>query len=186
MYQIGQHVGFVDLAKSVEPSMAVPKKWYALLTYNNREAKVMRAFKRDRVSAYFPLIRKSCVIRCRKIDRVIPLFEGVIFIPDFAAVPWLEHVDGVDKFMRFGEWTAFLTAEQMEGVRKLEALGNIPVARRRRLYKQGDAIRVTSGPFAGFNGIVEHLDSRGRLRVLVDIFKRLSHVELEEGQIEPA
>ena len=187
MYEIGQHVGYVDLVSRAGPvDLPVPAKWYALITHANRETKVMRTFRRDNVSAYFPMLRNREVKRGRVIDRVVPLFAGIIFIPDFAASDALTFVDGVDRFMRFGDWTAFLTREQMAGVFKLEALGNIPVARRRRLYIVGQDIRVTSGPFAGFNGIVEHLDSRGRLTVLVDIFKRLSPLTLEEGQIEPA
>ena len=85
-----------------------------------------------------------------------------------------------------GHCTPFLDAKLISDVRKLEAIGNIPVSRKRRLWVQGDLVRVTSGPLASFNGIIERLDSNGRLTVLVDIFKRLTPTELEEGQIEPA
>ena len=74
----------------------------------------------------------------------------------------------------------------MDGVRRLEAEGNIPVARRRRLYRIGEIVRVVDGPFAEFNGSVERLDSNGRLKVLLDIFSRMTSVELDEGQIEAA
>jgi transcriptional antiterminator NusG len=74
----------------------------------------------------------------------------------------------------------------MVGIRQLEAMGNIPVVRRRRLYRIGQLVRVIDGPFALFNGTIERLDSNGRLKVLLDVFSRLTPVELDQGQIEAA
>ena len=74
----------------------------------------------------------------------------------------------------------------MIGIRRLEADGNIPVARRRRLYRSGEIVRVINGPFASFAGTIERLDSHGRLKVLLSIFSRMTSVELDEGQIEAA
>jgi transcription antitermination factor NusG len=90
---------------------------------------------------------------------------------------------GVQLLSRYPAWT---TQSMPSSLTARMAFMQLPVARRYRLFKAGHMVRVVDGPFAAFNGKIDRLDLNGLLKVLVDLFSRMTPVELDEGQIEAA
>ena len=53
------------------------------------------------------------------------------------------------------------------------------------MFEEDDLVRVVAGPFASFIGVVEEVDeARSRLKVALQVFGRVTRVELEFGQVE--
>jgi len=51
-------------------------------------------------------------------------------------------------------------------------------------YEVAEQVRVVTGPFADFNGLISEIDvDRSKLKVLVNIFGRETPVELEFGDV---
>lgn len=52
-------------------------------------------------------------------------------------------------------------------------------------FEKGEAVRVTSGPFSTFTGIIDEVSAeKGKLKVLVSIFGRSTPIELDFTQVE--
>ena len=53
------------------------------------------------------------------------------------------------------------------------------------MFEEDDLVRVVEGPFASFIGVVEEIDeARSRLKEALQVFGRVTRVELEFGQVE--
>lgn len=52
-------------------------------------------------------------------------------------------------------------------------------------FEKGETVRVTSGPFATFTGLVDEVSQeKGKLKVMVSIFGRSTPIELDFTQVE--
>ena len=53
------------------------------------------------------------------------------------------------------------------------------------VFEKGERIRITDGPFASFNGVVEEVNfDRSTVKVMVTIFGRETPVEIEFRQVQ--
>jgi len=77
-----------------------------------------------------------------------------------------------------------LTSEEAESLLKQVDSGTA-VPREQIRFVKGDNVRIIDGPFLGFNGLVEEVDSvHNRVKVMVSIFGRSTPVELGFLQVE--
>ncbi len=77
-----------------------------------------------------------------------------------------------------------ITEKEAEAIlRRVES--GVDQPKPKTLFEPGEVVRVTEGPFADFNGVVEEVDyDKSRVKVAVLIFGRSTPVELEFGQVE--
>ena len=145
-------------------------------------------------------------------SRNVALFPGLVFVREHptlhqkeTAIFWLPSVIG---FLSAGDHPLRVPHESrtikdhrgrplvLPGIAELQAreiagviAGSTPAS---MIFKIGDQVRVTDGPFTSFHGIIERvpnvaiedIDADTRLRLLVDIFGRMTPVGLEAYQVE--
>ncbi len=171
------------------------KKWYILHTYSGFEEKAKTAMEeRVRLAGHEEFFGEILV----PTEQVVEMFKGAKrtsarkFFPGYI----LLNVDLNDETWHTVRNTPKITgfvgndrdpeplpdedAEKIINRIKEGAEKPIPKV----MFEEGDSVRVTDGPFANFQGIVETVNpDKGRVRVLVSIFGRETPVELEFFQV---
>lgn len=162
------------------PPVGAPQ-WYVVRTKHQREALAAEHLARRGVTSFLPRVSEPT----RSGAGVTPLFPGYLFLRlqlelQFADVIW---TPGVYKFVGFG---AAPTAVDDAVIDFLQArTGPHGVVRLRRELSAGEVVRVTRGPFEGLLAIIESPGSvQGRVRVLMELLRRQTRVEMPESILE--
>ena len=172
-------------------------RWYVVHAYSGFENQVVRSLK-ERIKLYRMedkfgevLVPTEEVVEMRagqkrKSER--KFFPGYVLVHmDMDDNTW-HLVKAVPKVMGFIGGTsnrpAPITDKEADKILQRVQEG-VEKPRPKVLFEPGEVVRVTEGPFADFNGVVEEVNyEKSRLRVAVLIFGRSTPVELEFGQVE--
>ena len=117
--------------------------------------------------------------------RVFPGYVIVNMIMDDDSWYAVRHTPGVTGFV--GSGTKPIPLQQNEVIEILKRMGLIESASKPKIIdlEIGESVRVRTGPFANFEGVVkELLSDRGKVRVNISMFGRETPVELDYEQIE--
>jgi transcriptional antiterminator RfaH len=163
------------------------KEWYAVQTKPHSEflaSKVLDAV--PEVRAYLPNLRVNPVNpRARKVR---PFFPGYLFVcADLdqvgrSAIQWSA---GVTRIVGSGETPLSIPERVIAEIRyrvdqtqRTDPLGA-------GLFKHGDRVRITAGPFEGYEGMFDaRLGGQTRSRILLEFVGRLTAAELDIRTLE--
>ena len=173
------------------------QRWYVIHAYSGFEAQVKRSLedriKRADMEELFEsvLVPTEEVVEMkggqqRKSER--KFFPGYVLVKMEMTDETWHLVKSAPKVMGFvggtGDKPAPIPDKQVDAILQRVEEG-VEKPRPKVLYEPGEVVRVTDGPFADFNGVVEEVDyEKSRLKVSVLIFGRSTPVDLEFGQIE--
>jgi len=170
------------------------KRWYVVHTYSGHENKV-KANLEKRVE-YLGLGEKIFRVevpqktvtvvkggrRQDKEEKVFPGYVLVEMIMDDDSWFVVQNTAGVTKFV--GANKKPIPARESE-IRKIIHKVQVQTAKIELDVKVDDKVRIISGPFADFDGIItEVYPDKAKLRANVSIFGRETPVELEYNQIQ--
>lgn len=96
----------------------------------------------------------------------------------------VKNTPGVTGFIGLGRQPSSLPEADVENIlKKTEETQSRPSPK--TIFEKGEQVRVIEGPFLNFNGTIEEVKpDKGKLKVNVSIFGRMTPVELEYWQVE--
>ena len=176
---------------------SIPKKWYAVHTYSGFEDNVKLALEERIVSSglkkYFgdiivpkeDIIEKTAKGGKKKIKR--KFFPGYIFIRMNVNTDSWHLLKATPKVTGFvGDQLNPMPVDESEmGKIVAQITEGVKRPKAKIEFSKGDGVKITEGPFSGFNGIINEIKpDKSKLEVLVSIFGRATPVELDFTQVE--
>jgi transcription termination/antitermination protein NusG len=183
--------------ESVAPRSKDNRNWFVVHTYSGYENKVKANLERrihsmgmqDKIFRVLVPMEDEVEFKDgkRKITpkKVFPGYVLVEMIMDDQSWYVVRNTQGVTGFVGSpgpGEKPVPLQEKEVKTI--LKQMG-IEAPKLKIDFKKGDRVKVTSGPFFDFTGVVDEIaPEKERLRALISIFGRETPVELEFFQVE--
>jgi len=165
-----------------EESIADSKPWWALYTMARFEKKLMRQLLEEKIAFFGPTIsRRYRSPQGRIRTSIEPLFPNYVFMMGDEVERYRAVCTGsVSRFMPVPN-----PGELIEDLRQIRdlILTNAPLAPELRI-EPGQKVRVKSGVFKGFEGIVIRRENEIRLLISVRYMGRGASVALDDCQLE--
>ena len=183
-------------AGAVVPSTIPNMKWYIIHTYSGFEKKVRESLQ-SRVEAFglkdkigrvvIPTETVTTVRGGKKYTSEQMFYPGYVLVEmDLNDDVWhvVKATPRVTGFLGGGSHPAPLSEDEVNQIVHRVAVGK-DKPKLRVKFEKNESVRITEGPFANFNGVVDEVnEDRETLKVMVTIFGRSTPVELEFGQVE--
>ena len=172
------------------------KRWYIVHAYSNFENKVAESIREQAKQRHLehlfeqilvPKEKVTEVRRGRKVDAERKFFSGYVLVKMDLTDEGYHLIKNTPKVTGFlGTDNKPMPISEAEANRILHQVQEgIDRPKSTVSFEIGEQVRVSDGPFASFNGVVEEVDdARSRVKVAVSIFGRATPVELEFGQVE--
>lgn len=171
-------------------------RWYIVHAYSNFENKVAESIReraaQNGLTTMFeqilvPTEKVVEVRRGRKVDTERKFFPGYVLVKAELTDQVFHLIKNTPKVTGFlGSDNKPMPIPESEALRILHQVQEgVERPKPSVTFEIGENVKVSDGPFASFNGVVEEVDEeRSRLKVAVSIFGRATPVDLEYGQVE--
>ena len=166
------------------PVCYLEPRWYAIYTCANRERRVACEMEARGVENFLPVYHSQRRWKDRRVNLELPLFPGYVF----ARLALREklrvlQIAGVAHMVSFSGQPAALPDEQINTLR--DALNRQARVEPHPFLQVGRRVRITSGPFAGLEGILTRRKSQLRVVVSLELIQRSIAAEVDAADIEP-
>lgn len=162
--------------------------WFVLHCKGGQETRARQHVENQGYRTSLPQISRQKIVRGKKTDCIEPLFPGYLFVQldtNTANFNALRSTRGVNGFVRFGGMPATVPAAVMDSIMVLEqAFTAQPDAE--PMFKSGDKVQITEGPFAGLEAIYSMAKGEDRCLVFLDMLGKQQRITLAETALRPS
>ncbi len=170
-------------------------RWYIVHAYSNFEKKVAEDIEAKAKQKGLSELIEQIVVptekivevrRGRKVDAERKFFPGYVLVRATLTDAVFSLIKNTPKVTGFLGDSKPVPVSQKEVDQILNQVQDgVERPKASVSFEIGENVRVSDGPFASFNGIVQEVDEeRARLKVEVSIFGRATPVDLEYGQVD--
>ncbi|MCD6288210.1 MAG: transcription termination/antitermination factor NusG [Candidatus Hydrogenedentes bacterium] len=172
------------------------KRWYAVHAHSGHENKVRESLLRGAEQRGLSSKIEEVLVPSEEVSEIKSgkrrvsnrkFFPGYVLVRmELTDETWflVKETPSVTGFIGAGRKPVALTDEEVANIIE-QTRADSTKPKPKVSFEQGEVIKITEGPFAGFLGTVDEVNpERGRLKVMVEIFERLTSVELEFWQVE--
>lgn len=178
----------------------VKRRWYAIHAHSGQEGNVRKNLLLMAEQAGLVQLIANVLVPMEEVAEIKSgqkkvskrkFFPGYVLVhlpehPERHAELWhlIKEVPGVTGFI--GSRNLPVPLEDAEVNAILEELrGERERPKPKVKFEHGERVKIVDGPFANFLGSIDEMNlERGKLKVMVEIFERLTSVEVEFWQVE--
>lgn len=155
--------------------------WYAVQTKSRQERRALENLLNQNFACVLPLWKCERLIKGKLVLQEEPLFPGYLFIRLDLDGNWgsIRNTRGVTGLVRFGGEPAPVPQVVVEALMER----NEP---KMNLFNSGDPVKITSGAFAGLEGVFEHLDGIERVVIFLEFMHKQQRLSLPVSDVRRA
>lgn len=143
--------------------------WYLVQTKSKQEFRALEQLENQGYECFLPTMHLEKLVRGSVRKCVEPLFSRYLFIRlDSSSGDWtpIRSTRGVSRLVSFGARLATLPEDCVDALRKGQEIVHRP------LFEPGERVTITSGAFAGLDGIYQMPDGEARALVLIELLNQ--------------
>jgi len=161
------------------------RSWYVVQTKPGNEYRVETNLFNQEIEVFLPLLETSQYSNGKMVQKIKPLFPNYLFAKldinlHYYKVKWTR---GVNKILGNGDGPISISGKVVETIK--ERTGKDNLVKLEEEWKEGDQVRINSGPFKDLVGVFQKkMSDNGRVRILLNLIGVDVPVQISRCQIK--
>lgn len=160
-------------------------QWYVVQTKPGNEHRVEMNLFNQEIEVFLPLLETFQYSHAKVIQKIKPLFSNYLFAKLDIDVHYykVRYTRGVNKILGSGVEPVPISEKVIQTIRERTGKGNL--VKLEEEWREGDLVRINSGPFKELIGVFQKkMSDNGRVRILLNLIGVDVPVQISRWQIK--